>query len=161
MRIIKFLSILLLLVLGQSIIVACGSNDDEKNVQDETSPATIDYLCSTLMWVYAPDSGIKKGEEYETFFFGRIGDELICTITKCIGGSDDTSLKRFNFTYSPPTLTLKEKEDITGKIAYEGETRTLTVYKLTRLKYTNSSADWLQINGKTYMKSIGGGVNIK
>ena len=149
------------MLLGQQIIMSCGSKNDEETVQDETSPATIDYLCSTLMWIYVPDNGIKNGEEYESFFFGKIGDDLICTITKYKGGTKESSIKRFNFTYSSPTLSLREREDITGNDVLGGETRTLIVYKLTRPQYANYSANWLQIDGKPYSSSIGGGINLK
>lgn len=148
------------MLLGQSMIVACGSSDDEGGAKDETSTATIDYLCSTLMWIYLPDSGIKNGEEYESFFFGKIGENLICTITKYKEGSKESTIKRYNFTYSSPTVSLIEREEITGKDVPGGETRTLTVYKLTRPQYEKYSEKWLQINGKPYSSSIGGGINL-
>ena len=155
----NYLRLLMIMLLSLPMMVACSS-DDKDEPQDETSTASIEYLCSTLMWVYAPDSGIKSGEEYESFFFGKIGNDLICTITKSVGGSKETSLKRYNFTYTPPTISLKERQDITGIDVPGGETRTLTVYKLTRPKYANLTQDWLLINGKQYASSIGGGINI-
>lgn len=157
----RLLGIVMFILLGQPILVSCGSNNDDEEVQDETSPATIDYLCSTLLWVYVPDRGLKDGEVYESFFFGKIGDNLMCTIIKYKEGSDESSRKMFNFTYSAPTLYLREREDITGNDVPGGETRTLTVYKLTRPRYANYSANWLQIDGKPYSSSIGGGINLK
>lgn len=162
MKYYKALSVLMVILLAHLFITGCNSsNDDVSEIRDETSPATIDYLCSTLLWVYVPDNGIKKGE-YESFFFGKIGDDMFCTITKDNGESNVSSLKRYNCIYTPPTISLKEREEITGKDVPGGESRTITVYKLTRKGYSDwrSSSMWLQINGKPYLSTLEGGINL-
>ena len=136
------------------LLASCGgSNDSIEENDDVTSPATIEYLCSATMWVYAPDTGIKKNEPYEDFAFFRIGELQNCTIT----GYNGAEGGKFSFTFNDPVVSLKEI-DIIGKEVAGGKTRTLTVYKLTKKNYNQK---YLMINGKQYMGALGNGIDLK
>ena len=65
--------------------------------------------------------------------------------------------KDYTFTYNAPEVLLKERE-YNGKEIVGGKTRTLTVYKLTKKKY---SQKYLLINGKQYMGAVGDGIDLK
>ena len=133
---------LLLLML---IFISCGGDDSTETKNDKTSAPTVEYLCSTIMWAYAPEGGIKQNEEYDNFAFQRIDGVLYCT----------TGGKYWIFSLDGSTLTLKERS-YNGGIVEGGETRVLSVYKLT----SNDNKKYLLINGKRYIATIGEGVDI-
>lgn len=145
----KKLSFLLIqfITLSQVIFIsACSKdNDNYEQNQDVQSPATIEFLCSSVFWQYLPDEGVKVGEIYETFSFVRIGGKTTCTITteekQKIGESKEIETKKYSFVFNPPIVTLMDEG---GNVK-----RTLTVYKLTR---ENSFGEkWLLIDGKKYL----------
>lgn len=140
-------------LLSIGCLVSCGGSDNKESEEDQTSEATIEYLCSTTFWYYLPDTGIKKGESTESYAFYRIGELQGCT------WQDGSESKYYKFTLQAPVVTLKEMDMFNEEIE-GGDQRTLTVYKLTRPKYKNHSEKWLQINGKPYVSTIGGGVDL-
>lgn len=148
-----FKSLLLMFVITPPLTSCGGSEGPNEDNEDVISPATIEYLCSAALWVYAPDTGIKKDEPYEDFAFIRIGDLQNCTIL----GDNGAEGGKFSFTFNDPVVSLKEI-DILGKEVIGGKSRTLTVYKLTKKKYNQK---YLLINGKQYMGGVGDGIDLK
>ena len=135
--------------------VSCNSNDYSgvDNVDyGVQSPATTEYLCSALLWFYAPDKGIGKEESYENFCFYRINTLTGCTIS----GVGECKSGKYKFTFIPPHVYLKEIDDL-GNEKINGKTRTLTVYKLTKKNYNQK---FLLIDGKQYIGGVSGGIDL-
>lgn len=153
MKHLNFVSLILMFVITPLLASCGGSDGPNEDNEDVTSPATIEYLCSATLWVYAPDTGINKNEPYENFCFYRIGELTECTIM----GVNGAETGYYTFTYNAPEVLLKERE-YNGKEIVGGKTRTLTVYKLTKKKY---SQKYLLINGKQYMGAVGDGIDLK
>ena len=147
----NFFHPMLFLLVTMPLFVACGKDSDNDAPSDETSLATLEYLCSRLIWTYAPDEGVKKGESYNCYSFYSFAGENGCTISN-VGDSGELS-GYYDLSYTPPTVTLKEKNTI-GK-ENKGRSVTLTVYKLTKKGYSQS---YLLINGKTYIGTAGDGI---
>ncbi|MDO4994407.1 MAG: hypothetical protein Q4E32_05330 [Bacteroidales bacterium] len=146
-------NICMFLVFSMLFVSSCGNDDDEP--QDIQSSATLEYLLS--MWNFLPDEGIKTGDIYEEFFFGRVVGKTVCTITRVRKGEKkdeytEIGKDHYNFTYNAPQVTLTDEK---GQIM-----RTLTVYKLNRNNsYSYLSDRWLLIDGKKYNGSFTGDIS--
>lgn len=127
------------------LFVSCGGDDSTETSNETTSAPTIEYLCSTTLWFYAPKEGIKQNEDYSNFSFQRISNVLYCTAYE----------KYWLFSLSGSTLTLRERE-YNGNVLEGGETKILSVYKLV----SNDNNKYLLINGKRYVATVGGGVDL-
>ena len=127
------------------LLCSCGKDDDTKTNDEITSEPTVEYLCSALIWAYAPEGGIKSDEKYSNFAFQRINNILYCTAAG----------KYWVFTLAGSTLTLKETS-YWGDVVEGGETKILSVYKLTK----NDNRKYLLINGKRYVAAAGSGIDI-
>ena len=146
----NFWSILMLLSFSLLLVASCSKDKDEPQNNDVQSPATLDDLF--YHWGYIPNEGIKTGEIYEDFFFGRVAGKTTCTISKYIRGEtekreDDKEIEKthYGFSFNAPYVTLTNEQDQV--------VRTLTVYKLTRDESYSKimTGKWLLIDGKIYL----------
>ena len=134
----------LLILLLVPFLFSCGKDERTETKNENKSVPTVEYLCSTIMWAYAPEGGIKQGEEYTNFCFQRIDGVQYCTAGKY-----------WLFTLEGSTLTLKEKS-YNGGIVEGGETKVLSVYKL----IGDDGKKYLLINDRRYIATIGDGIDI-
>lgn len=52
----NFMSMIMLLAIMTPLLISCGGSDEVDDVKNETSQASAEYLCSTLLW----DMRLKK-----------------------------------------------------------------------------------------------------
>ena len=149
----NFMSMIMLVAIMTPLLISCGGSDEVDDVKNETSQASAEYLCSTLLWVYAPEKGINNGEFYYNYSFYNIAGADGCTITAGSESNDSELSGYYDVTYSFPSVHLKER----NSIGYnnKGRSVTLTVYKYTE---KGSNSKYLLINGKRYISSIGDGI---
>jgi hypothetical protein len=135
----------LLILILVPFLFSCGKDDGTETKNENKSVPTVEYLCSTIMWAYAPEGGIKQGEEYTNFGFQRIDGIQYCTAGKY-----------WIFTLEGSTLTLRERDHYLNNIVEGGETKVLSVYKL----IGDDGKKYLLINDKRYIATIGDGIDI-
>ena len=142
-------------IVSSSMLISCSGNDELKPINIQ-SDASVEYLCSSLYWVYFPDEGVHQGTIEEQFSFISIAGINECTIEKFKTTNNPKEpeileKEKYNFTFNSPIVTLTDKN---GEVI-----RKLTVYKLTRENINGLTNKWLLIDGKIYNGYLTG-VNI-